>query len=690
MIFDLSLLKSELRVASLSYRPEIDGLRAVAVVFVILYHAKVMLFGRDFFSGGYAGVDVFFVISGFLISRIILFELATTGKFSFLNFYERRLRRIAPMLLATMATSLLFAWFIIQPFDFIIFSKSLISSLFFFSNIFFFQTTTNYGAADAQLNPLLHTWSLSVEEQFYLILPFFGLMQLYYRRFFVFFLLLLLSSFLFSVYLSSRNSSFNFYSPLSRFWELGVGSVLAVLDLRGFFSKRNAIRSFLPFAGMLFLGFSFFYFDKSTRHPGGITLLPVLGAALIIGFATKDEIVGKLLSSRPLVLVGLVSYSLYLVHFPLFSLFRVSVGEPALWDKALILLVTSVISVPCYFFVEKPFRSGHFIQTRPFLVLLTCSVLAVMGFSGLAVLHDGFPARFKIGWQNFERDSGRLREGFDRFFFENRTLLSTPLTGKHNVYVFGNSHSIDFLSALLLKTDSYDGFHFVKAAHHEQLSCFDERDLRFQRQRSALYESAAYKNSEIFVLAGRFVNAHCNAEMIDNPSDADGLQFLVPRLRKDKKKVVLLGNTAVIGQIDGKWVAEWVYDKAVSDHIDFNSSAEFLDYNRLAARSAFKNQESFNLETNRRLRRFAFENGLIYFSRRQLFCNDEKLECMTISDDGHRLRYDYGHLTLFGKEVLGERLLSVNFKDVLVKALGHNYSSDRFSAYAGSLSDAPR
>ncbi|MDC0636250.1 acyltransferase [Amylibacter sp.] len=155
----------------LSNRAEMDGLRAIAVVSVIFYHAQLMLFGRDWFEGGFIGVDIFFVISGYLITRIILSELETKGSFSFLNFYERRARRILPMLFVVIFVSIPFAWERLLPSDFVEYADSILASLFFGSNFFFYFSTTEYGADSALLKPFLHTWSLAVEEQFYLVFP---------------------------------------------------------------------------------------------------------------------------------------------------------------------------------------------------------------------------------------------------------------------------------------------------------------------------------------------------------------------------------------------------------------------------------------------------------------------------------------------------------------------------------------
>ena len=199
--------------SKLSQRVEIDGLRAIAVVSVILYHAFIMLSDRDWFEGGFIGVDIFFVISGYLITRIILVELYTTGSFSFLNFYERRARRILPMLFVVIFVSTPYAWQKLLPSDFVEYAESILASLFFGSNFFFYFSTTEYGSESAFLKPFLHTWSLGVEGQFYLLFPILATVVFkYFRKHFLTILIgLFLISLLFAELMEVRNSELNFY-----------------------------------------------------------------------------------------------------------------------------------------------------------------------------------------------------------------------------------------------------------------------------------------------------------------------------------------------------------------------------------------------------------------------------------------------------------------------------------------------
>ena len=233
----------------LQYRPEIDGLRAIAIISVVLYHAQIDFFGKDYFVGGYIGVDIFFVISGYLISRIILSEIRLNTSFNFLNFYERRARRILPILIIVALVSLIYAINFSSPSKLIELSQSIIASFGFFSNFYFYLTTSDYGAQSSLLMPFLHTWSLSIEEQFYLIFPFIILLSLRYApsKLLSILSVIVLLSILIAQLVESKKANLNFFFPLSRFWELFIGSILAYIEL---YKKKHInffIKTYFPF-----------------------------------------------------------------------------------------------------------------------------------------------------------------------------------------------------------------------------------------------------------------------------------------------------------------------------------------------------------------------------------------------------------------------------------------------------------
>ena len=380
----------------LSYRPEIDGLRAIAVCAVILYHAQINIFGHQTFNGGFFGVDIFFVISGYLITSIILNELVATGSFSFKHFYERRIRRILPALLVVMLICLPFAWVYLLPYSFINFSKSMLYSLGFSSNFSFHYSGQTYGAEIALLNPFLHTWSLSVEEQYYILFPIVLLVSFkYFRKYLIHILLI---GFVVSLGLAdwgSRNHpSFNFYVLPTRGWELLAGSILSYFEIT--LKNRNkyiVLNKVLPAIGIILITHSIFFFNDKIFHPSLITLFPIMGVCLIIWFSHKDEFITKILSSKLFVGIGLISYSLYLWHFPIFAFARLTENfEGDLFKKLLFGLLTIILSVTSYYFIERPFRNKKnkfTVIINPIIIFISILII----FSFISIQKKGFQNR---------------------------------------------------------------------------------------------------------------------------------------------------------------------------------------------------------------------------------------------------------------------------------------------------------
>jgi len=346
----------------LHYRREIDGLRALAVVPVILFHA-----GFSLFSGGFVGVDVFFVISGYLITGILIGQLEQK-RFSLLDFYERRARRILPALFVMMACTLPFAWAWMLPSQMDEFAGSLVSVVLFASNILFWHEQ-GYFAQAAELKPLLHTWSLAVEEQYYLLFPLIlaGLWRFGRRAVIAVITLLALASLVASEWGWRYAPEANFYLAPFRAWELLAGSLCAFL-MQG---KPQPSSHALSLTGLLMIGYAILRFDEATPFPGINALLPVVGTALILVFAGPGSWGARLLGTRPLVGIGLISYSAYLWHQPLFAFARIrSIGAPSPALMAALALASLVLAVLSWRYVERPFRHAGAILPRRKTVFL--------------------------------------------------------------------------------------------------------------------------------------------------------------------------------------------------------------------------------------------------------------------------------------------------------------------------------
>ena len=374
----------------MKYRAEIDGLRAIAVIPVILFHA-----GFELFSGGYVGVDIFFVISGYLITTILVEDL-NNNRFSLVSFYERRSRRILPALYFMIIINLIIGWFILTPYFYRdLFQTTTATSL--FASNFLLSMKSGYFARIAELKPFLHTWSLAVEEQYYLLFPL--LLMLFWRfgRIFTLclFIVLLAISFLFCLS-GFIHPNANFLLLPSRAWELLAGSIVAI-----FLNKKELpSNNFLATIGLLAIFFSIFVFDRSTIFPSYYTLMPVLGTMAIIVFANGTTLVAKILRYRMMVGIGLISYSLYLWHQPIFSFLKHLIfTKPTYLQNFSAMVLIFFISFFSWQYIERPFRDKMRFTQKNIIIysFLIISLLSMLGLLGHYKL--GFPDRLDLETQ---------------------------------------------------------------------------------------------------------------------------------------------------------------------------------------------------------------------------------------------------------------------------------------------------
>jgi peptidoglycan/LPS O-acetylase OafA/YrhL len=500
--------------SKLSYRPEVDGLRAIAVVSIIFYHAQISVW-KELFQGGYIGVDIFFVISGYLITRIILTELQEQGSFNFLNFYERRARRLLPMLFVVIFVSIPYAWKWLLPLDLVEYAQSILASLFFSSNFFFYFSTIEYGADSALLKPFLHTWSLGVEEQFYLVFPI-----LAFKSFRKHFLTILVGVSLLSLYFANlmevRNSDLNFYLPISRFWELGSGCLLAYREL----NHKPTINTKLSTVGLLLVVSAILFFDGSTPHPSFHTIIPILGVALIIGFASKDEPVGKVLGSKPFVLVGLISYSAYLWHFPIFAFSRIASKGPSDYDKFEWIVLTLVLAIISYHLVERPFRSKRRVSNLRAYFALTIFAVTITLLALYAVQTKGIPRRLPHFLQ-----SDLLEKPWE-FNKNNEGKLCYGLHGKSDFCTFG-------------EVDAEKNLYVIGDSNMESIS-HAIIDLAGPRN----YRTTLMNSSACYFVPHSYSTTSEGTERV-NPSEPCGVEFQKMRLKKlsqTSSNIVVIGG----------------------------------------------------------------------------------------------------------------------------------------------------
>ena len=371
----------------MKYRAEIDGLRALAVLPVIFFHA-----GFEWFSGGFVGVDVFFVISGYLITTILIEDIENK-RFSIINFYERRARRILPALFFVMVSCIPFAWMYMLPTQMTDFAQSIVATSLFVSNILFWRES-GYFAAAAEEKPLLHTWSLAVEEQYYLLFPIFLILAWRFGKNRVFWVIVLMSvvSLLLSEWLWRRESTANFYLAPTRAWEIFFGSISAFLVQKYGVQKS----SFLSLIGLLAVLSTILMYDKNVPFPSVYTLVPVLGVVLIILFADQRTIVSKILSLKLFIGVGLISYSAYLWHQPLFAFARIAMPT---YPSDILFFFLSLMSLGIGYlswkYIEAPFRNRKVVKEKSLWIISAAFIVIPLSLGLLITKNENF---FRHAW----------------------------------------------------------------------------------------------------------------------------------------------------------------------------------------------------------------------------------------------------------------------------------------------------
>ena len=660
----------------LNYRPEIDGLRAIAVISVIIYHAKINFFNYSLLEGGFLGVDIFFVISGYLITSIILKELLSENNFSFLNFYKRRFRRIMPVLITVISTTFVFSWFILVPTTFVEFAKSVQYSFLFSTNIFFHFSGIEYISQDGLLKPLLHTWSLSVEEQYYIIFPI--LLFFIYKNCKNYLILVLIILFFLSLLvannLSYSSKSFNFYMLHTRGWELLAGSFLAYLEIgKKMKSKNIIISNFLSFSGLFLIIFSIIFFDEETRHPSFFTILPILGVSLIIFYTDKANIVGKVLASKLLVGIGLISYSLYLWHYPVFAFARLSEYFNDNLHKIFFLSIVVVLSVLSYFVIEKPCRNRNIKFRKIFFSFLTLSILLLL-ISNVVINKEGFHKRAKyvgnigLKLENYLLDPYHYVVNHFFTFGKNYAPDNFKNAPSANVrmLVVGNSAGQNMFHALYSNKNLFTGYTFnlisSKIRVNKQnysTNCFNKflsnKDYscdEFDFTQNILVQ---LNISDTIFLASRWDQGEGNlTDLISN------LENTIQILKKKNKKIIIAGMPVLLKLTTLSSLNPLDYFVYQNGRMPTNYELLKLEekiFDDLRDDEKFKQRRKINLGLSNLANKFSLQ----FLNPEDYQCEKVKKKCTLLTSDKDRIYIDDVHTTNEGSSYFGKKIHDIDW-----------------------------
>ena len=653
----------------IKYRPDIDGLRAISVISVLIYHADFDFNGIKILTGGFLGVDIFFVISGYLISSLILKEYQLNNNFSFKNFYNRRIRRIIPVLMFITLISIPIAFIYLLPYHLIEFSNSIFFSTFFLSNFYFIYDGLQYGGDLSISKPFLHTWSLSVEEQFYLFFPLLTLFFLkFYRKFLlILFIVILVISFIAADLGNNNNQLNNFYFLTSRIWEIFFGVIVSILHHNNFkFIKNSYFIEFLTIISLIIIFASFVMFEDELKHPSFLTLIPVLATSLIIYFNINNSFVSRFLSINFLVYTGLISYSLYLWHFPILS-FMYLLGLKSNLFSFFAIIFSFPLSILTYNFIEKKFRNPKEIDNRFCYSFLFVSIFLISIFVYFSHKTDGFNNRSNIlfkkdlsqkPWEilkNTKNEICHLKiNEFCKFEYENSSK---------NIFLLGDSHMITLGKPLYdytkknkinFITMTNGGCYFFPDFDYVNLKTKDVGfgcDKKYQLSR--INEILNKKNS-IIIIGGnlnRYLsNTSLNgltSDFIFNNSDLTFIQSFKGNLNK-----ILLNNKVIliypIPEIPFNPLTE-IYKKSNSfnyndlkDHVKKNElTTPLIDYID-RSKDAFK-----FLDTLR-------NDNLFKIYPHKTFCND--INCF-VHDTNNLFYFDNEHLSISGANKLNKLII---------------------------------
>ena len=632
---------------NIKYRKDIDGLRGLAIIVVLLFHYKF-----DIFQGGFIGVDIFFVISGFLITSFINKSIADK-QFTFSNFYIRRARRLIPSYIIVLVFCLIASYFLLPPREFIHFNKVLSYALVFASNIFFLGDTDYFGI-HSQFKPLLHTWSLGVEAQFYLIWPAMLLVLLKIKTVGRYLLtaLIFTGSIWLAILFDEKVSAY--YFPIFRFYEFMLGSIIFFAS--GRVIKYGFLSSLLFILGFCCIVISVFQYDSQLLFPSYFALLPCVGTALIIYTYPGCSLKLKWLINNPLFIrAGLISYPLYLVHWPLLVFYQYMVFRPISFsDKLLLILLSVLISWVLYRYLEIPIRNktrikdktitfNSFLIKQVFIIILTIYIFVMPALAYKALEADGW------GWRlesiHTEKLAIQLKNSTAKqaLHIENyrRSIKNSNKISSHHILVIGDSHGADVFGALTLNYPA------------------TQRNI-FHRVNS-LSECFASSNSVEKINHNKFFsNQIVNAKSKKCQEAKKKIYFLINSYPEAIALVVLAWNKSPLMTYSSS--VELLKELSVSNIVIFGENKlPFDPVPYIVAKGPelksnellYKLGEKKRLEFSHSIRNAANQLEVDFYDIFSTVCDDKKKRCEVLNSAGELLYRDDNHWTFEGWKYYG-------------------------------------
>lgn len=652
-----------------NYRSDIDGLRALACIAVVIYHA----FPNTLISG-FTGVDIFFVISGFLISSILyrnLYDKDNPGQVKIVDFYIRRVRRIFPALLAVLAFVLVFGWFALLPDEYKRLGKHVFGGSTFISNFMLYNETGDYFNVDSNLKPLLHLWSLGVEEQFYLIFPIF-LWGLYRLKLNLFKWLLIFTSVSFFVNLyciwasnsnhilhlpnlniafvldKTGNSSYAFYMPWTRFWELSSGAVLAYLCMFKTKSiekiQTKKIANILSIIGVVLIILGYFKITNMQKFPGNRALVPVLGALLIIAAGKRAFINSKILSSKIFIFLGLISYPLYLWHWPLLSIAYICNGEELTAVTKISLIVLSILLATfTFYFIEPPLRYGS--KTKLKAISLFLVLLVVGGLGSTVYAYKGFTFRGAVTIDGIDLNGDdfnhKYYSGFNSDIDESLEYAKGKLPGDPEFLLTGDSFAYQY-APYFEKTIPYERV-FRSGIFCYKYMCVVVRDGWHLKVRNSLLNRLEnYDTKNVMIVQHYWGRTKAEYQKVE-----DSYLYLADTFKNT--------HFYLVGMLPRSTTSHnWGLCYATLPLRSYLSKKDFCERS-----FSLDEKEEKLIELDNMLKDIANKRiNIHYIDPKPSICNANTGRCKVYDEKGRPIFSDTEHLTIWGRELIAPYILN--------------------------------
>ena len=656
--------------SKLDFIPTIDGLRALAVISVVIYHSKFQFNGTEFLQGGFLGVDIFFVISGYLISKIIYSEIEKTNDFSFFNFYIKRIKRLFPAIFLVIILTSIAGFFILSPKSFLDLAYQSLSTISGISNFYFWITNNAYAAEPSLFKPLLHTWSLSLEMQYYILFPiFFYFITKYLKNYLIpivlFFLLISLS--ISESLIFTKKISFNFYFLFSRGFEFLFGTIIFLVSLNSSRdSNKSKLISIFPLIGIIIVISSLVIFNDKDNLPSILTFSTLIGIGLLIFYQEKNILINKILTNTITLFFGKISYSIYLFHFPIFALARYIefINYETNTKKVFLIILTIILSTFSYYYIEKPFRYKYKLKK---VIITTFSFLIIIFLNFKIIKTEGYDKRGVIETYASIKNSQKI--------FFNKSGK------KGEVFFIGDSHGEALLFDLnkKLKNESYNLTYQFNHIYTPNFSLYDKNNVKFKEfntNNKNIKNFLNLKNDLIVILHFRWTqrllgNDFDDDEIIGNYLADNKINLRPSDQYINEEERILLLKREIIETLNSilEKGHKVILVYPVPEH-EFNPYKNQYINNNYDFKNIYKKNRYRILSTS--YFNFKKRNKLVYdilgsIKHKNLyrvypekyFCNTE-LNNRCITNSSNRLYYyDGDHLSISGSKFVNDAILNV-------------------------------